>query len=242
MPEGITRTNVELVTASGVTLLGWHLERSGARRVVLFFHGNGAGILSSDWSLHWLAVALDADVVAFDDRGYGFSDGQASIDPIVEDSTRIHAFLHDLGLDARPLVIVGQSMGTAPAIHLAASKPAAALVLISPFSSMDDLVSVVRRKAPWYAHVAVDESLSGLTTSPLADLPKITAPTLIIHGTRDELSTEDVVGRVEKALASPRKIVCTFAGTHNDANPMTPEVRTCIEQFASSLTSAPQVR
>lgn len=242
MPEGITRTNVELVVAPGVTLRGWHLERSGAKRVVLFFHGNGAGILSSDWSLHWLAVALDADVVAFDDRGYGFSDGQASIDPIVEDSIRIHAFLRDLGLDARPLVIVGQSMGTAPAIHVAASRSTAALVLISPFSSYEDLVSVVRHKAPWYAHVAVDDSLSGLKSSPLADLSKITAPTLIIHGTRDELSTGDVVGRVEKTLGSPSKVVCTFAGTHNDANPMTPEVRTCIEQFASGLTLTPQVR
>jgi pimeloyl-ACP methyl ester carboxylesterase len=166
MPEGIARTNVELTVAPGVTLRGWHLQRSGGQRVVLFFHGNGAGIQSSDWALHWLAVALDADVVAFDDRGYGFSDGQASIDPIVEDSLRIHAMLRDLGLDARPLVIVGESMGTAPAIHLAACRPAAALVLISPFSSYEDLVAVVRRKAPWYAHVAVDGSLTGLVTSP----------------------------------------------------------------------------
>jgi fermentation-respiration switch protein FrsA (DUF1100 family) len=133
-------------------------------------------------------------------------------------------------------------MGTAPAIHLAASRPTAALVLISPFSSYEDLVSVVRRKAPWYAHVAVDQSLSGLTTSPLADLPKITAPTLIVHGTRDELSTDDVMGRIKKALGSPSKVMCTFAGTHNDANPITPEVRTCIEQFAASLTSAAHIQ
>ena len=242
MPEGITRTNVELTVAPGVTLHGWHLQRSGATRVAAFFHGNGAGILSSDWALYWLAVALDADVVAFDDRGYGFSEGQASIDPIVDDSLRIHAFLRDLALDTRPLVIVGESMGTAPAIHLAASRPAAALVLISPFSSYEDLVSVVRRKAPWYVHVTVDGSLSGLTTSPLVDLPKIMTPTLIVHGTRDELSTEDVVRRVENALASQTKLVCTFSGTHNDANPMTPEVRACIEQFASSVALAAHVR
>jgi pimeloyl-ACP methyl ester carboxylesterase len=242
MPEGILRSNVELVAAPGVTLRGWHLARSGSKRVVLFFHGNGAGILSSDWALHWLAVALDADVVAFDDRGYGFSSGQASIDGMVEDSLRVHAFLGDLGLDARPLVIVGESMGTAPAIHLAATRRVAALVLISPFSSYEDLVSVARRKSPWYVHVAVDGSLTGLSTSPLADLPKITAPTLIIHGTLDELSTEDVVRRVETALASPSKVVCDFPGTHADANPMTPEVRTCIEQFVSRVASAPPLR
>lgn len=231
MAEGATRKNIELVVEGGVTLRGWHLQRQGAQRVVVFFHGNGAGIVSSDWALHWLSSALNADAVALDHRGYGFSDGQASVDAIVTDSLRIPAFLGDLGLDARPLIVVGQSMGTAPAIHLAAAKPVAALVLISPFSSYEDLVSAIRRQAPWYVSVDVDESLTGLTTSPLADLPKVKSPTLIIHGTRDELSTEDVVQRVEAACAAPRKEVCRFVGTHNDANPTTPEVRGCIQRF-----------
>jgi hypothetical protein len=236
MPEGVTRTNIELVVEPDVTLRGWHLHREGSARVVVFFHGNGAGISSSDWGLHWLASALDADVIAFDDRGYGFSDGQASIDPIIADALRIGAFLHDIGLDTRPLVIVGQSMGTAPAIHLAAAKPAAALVLISPFSSYRDLVSVVRKHVPWYAHVTVDESLTGLVHSPMADLPKITAPTLVIHGTQDELSTDEVVQRVQSASGAATKVLCKFPGTHNDANPTTPEVRTCIEQFVPRFT------
>jgi pimeloyl-ACP methyl ester carboxylesterase len=234
MAEGATRKNIELVVDGGVTLRGWHLQRQGAQNVVLFFHGNGAGIMSSDWALHWLSSALNADVVALDHRGYGFSDGQASVDAIVTDSLSIRRFLGGLGLDGRPLIVVGQSMGTAPAIHLAAAKPVAALILISPFSSYEDVVSVVRRQAPWYAHVVVDESLTGLTTSPLADLPKVTSPTLIIHGTRDELSTDDVVQRVEAACAAPKKEVCRFVGTHNDANPTTPDVRTCMQRFLAA--------
>ena len=60
---------------------------------------------------------------------------------------------------------------------------------------------------------------------------------VVIDGARDELSTEDVVRRVEEGLASPDKVVCNFPGTHSDANPMTPEVRACIEPFVSHVAS-----
>ncbi len=238
MPEGLTRTNVELVMDGGVTIRGWHLHKPGSRRVALFFHGNGAGIQSSAWALHWLAMALDADVVAFDDRGYGFSDGPPSLDAIVEDALRIHGFVgQELGLGDRPLVVIGESMGTAPAIHLAAHRRVAALILISPFSSYQDLIAAVRRSTPWYVRVTPDASLLDLRTSPLADLASVTAETLIVHGTRDNLTTPDVVRRVEAACASARKVVCPFDGTHGDANPGNPTVRACIERFEKTLAA-----
>jgi pimeloyl-ACP methyl ester carboxylesterase len=238
MPEGLTRTNVELVVDEGVTIRGWHLHKPGSRRVALFFHGNGAGIQSSAWALHWLAMALDADVVAFDDRGYGFSDGPPSLDAIVEDALRIHGFVgQELGLRDRPLVVIGESMGTAPAIHLAAHRRVDALIVISPFSSYQDLVAAVRRSTPWYVRVTPDASLLGLRAAPLADLASVTATTLIVHGTRDELTTPDVVHRVEAACASARKLVCAFDGTHGDAHPGNPTVRACIERFEKTLAA-----
>jgi uncharacterized protein len=242
LSQAVVRRNVELVVSKGVTLRGWYLQKPGSRRTVLFFHGNGAGIISSTWALYWFADALNADVLAFDYRGYGFSEGQPSIDPIVDDSLRIHTFLvEELGKRDRPLLVIGQSMGTAPAIHLAANRDVAGLILLSPLSSYEDLVSAVKKVTPWYVRVKADESLTNLRTSPLADLHKVRAPTLIIHGTRDELATPEVVRRVKDACGAPEKMVCTVAGTHNDVHATNPAVRPCIERFGATLPMADAV-
>jgi hypothetical protein len=59
------------------------------------------------------------------------------------------------------------------------------------------------------------------------------SPTVIVHGTHDGLSTDEVVRRVEGALGTPNKTICSFPGTHGEANPMNRDVRRCIEEFAA---------
>jgi len=90
-------------------------------------------------------------------------------------------------------------------------------------------------RLPWYARAVPDESLTGLATSPAADLGGVTAPTLIVHGTRDELSTATVVERVAGACRAARKVVCAFDGAHGDANPLNADVRTCIVRFGPGV-------
>lgn len=105
MPQGIERRNIELTASDGVVLRGWYLEHPNARRTVLFFYGNRSSVVSSTWTLHWLSGALDANVVAFDYRGYGFSDGKAEIDRIVQDALEIHAYVvDDLGRGSTTIV------------------------------------------------------------------------------------------------------------------------------------------
>jgi len=233
LPEGARRTNIELRGVNNAVLRGWLVHKTDSQRTVLLFHGNGQGILSSMWSIYWYADAFDADVLALDARGFGFSDGTPSIDGSIADSLRIYDRLRELYPEPRPVVVIGQSMGTASAIHVAANRQADLLVLLSPFSSLDDVLDAYRNQAPWYVQLRVDRSLSEIQSSPTSDLRRVAAPTLIVRGTDDRLSTEAVVARVVRACSAKVKEVCAVRGAHDDVHATNSEVRACIEGFTA---------
>ena len=234
--ERVSRKNVEVTIAPTVTLRGWYLTLPDSRREILFFHGNGAGILSSFWALHWLAEEFDANVLALDARGFGSSGGATSIDEMVDDSLRIYDYAAtEFGFRERPPIIVGQSMGAASAIRVAANRPVAALALLSPLGSYEDVVAAANATTPWYVHVEAEEKLKELRTAPLRDLPNVRAPTLIVHGAQDKLATSPVVGRIYNACSAPVRKLCVVTGGHDDAHATNPEVRSCFDDFKSTL-------
>ena len=237
--DQVSRKNVELTVPPSVTIRGWHLSRQGSQRSVLFFHGNGVGIASSFWALYWFAEEFDADVLAIDSRGFGFSEGVASIDDIVDDSLRIYDHAaKDLGFHDRPPIIIGQSMGAASAIHVAANRDVAALVLLSPLGSYEDVVAAANASTPWYVHVEADETLRHLRTSPLRDLPNARSPTLIAHGAQDRLATASVIRRVHDASGASFRKVCEVPGGHEEVHATNQRVRSCIDDFKAALASA----
>jgi alpha-beta hydrolase superfamily lysophospholipase len=238
MPESAQRSNITFRTADNTILRGWFMRKPRSTRTVLLFHGNGEGILSSMWSIQWLADAFDADVLALDARGFGFSDGTPSIDGSIADSLSLYDELRELDPKHRPIVVMGQSMGTASAIHVAANRQADLLVLLSPFSSLNDVLDAYRDKLPWYVHLRVDKSLSEVHSSPTRDLLRVTAPTLIVRGKSDALITEAAVGRVNRACNAKVKEVCSVKGVHEDVHPTNSEVRACIQRFAARTLPA----
>jgi pimeloyl-ACP methyl ester carboxylesterase len=237
--ERVSRKNVELTVAPSVTVRGWYFSTPGSQRTILFFHGNGAGIASSFWALYWFAEEFDANVLALDARGFGFSDGAASIDDIVGDSLRIYDYAtKEFGFRDRPPIIIGQSMGAASAIHAAANRVVAALVLLSPLGSYEDVVAAANASTPWYVHVEADETLRCLRTSPLRDLPNARSPTLIVHGAQDRLATASVIRRVHDASGASFRKVCEVPGGHEDVHATNQRVRSCIDEFKAALASA----
>lgn len=188
----------------------------------------------------WLGPAFDADVLAFDARGFGFgfSDGAPSINGAIADSLPIYDELRKLDQQHRPIVVIGQSMGTASAIHVAANRRADLLVLLSPFSSLEDVLDAYRNQLPWCVDLRVDRSLSELYSSPTSDLQRITAPSLIVRGKGDPLSTESVVGRVSRACNAKVKEVCVVRGVHDDVHPTNSEAGACIERFSKRALPA----
>jgi len=144
MPAGAERLSVD--TADGETLVGTLIPASSpkaSRTLVLGFGGNAWNGQDVAEYLHELFP--EADVAAFHYRGYRPSTGRPSADDLIADAPLVY----DAAIKkVRPkrIVAVGFSIGTGVAATLAAERPLAGLILVTPF---DSLKAAAQSMYPW---------------------------------------------------------------------------------------------
>ncbi|HEY7403251.1 MAG TPA: alpha/beta hydrolase [Candidatus Angelobacter sp.] len=122
-------------TAGGKTISAVYLPNPSARFTLLVSHGN-AEDLGDD--RYWLQDLRKAgfSVLAYDYEGYGTSEGKPSEQAAYADEAAAYDYLTEkLRIPADRIVILGRSVGSGPATYIAARRPAAALILQSPFVS-----------------------------------------------------------------------------------------------------------
>jgi pimeloyl-ACP methyl ester carboxylesterase len=116
----------------------WAPPQTG-RSVVVFFHGNAGQI----GDLGWLVETLASDgtgVLLVEYPGYGVAAGSPSEASIYRSAARALDELPKLGVDRAHTVLVGQSLGSGVAAEMAMRGYGSRLMLISPFTSIADLV------------------------------------------------------------------------------------------------------
>src|SRR5579883_736303 len=124
---------VEITTADGLGLLAWYRPPSPQRPVILYLHGNGGHIGYRAERLRRLARE-GYGVLLAEYRGFGGNPGQPSERGLVIDAEAAAAFLASEGIAPARTVLWGESLGSGVAIHLAATRAVAAIVLEAPLS------------------------------------------------------------------------------------------------------------
>ncbi len=124
-------------------LIGWRTRSAegGGKRVVVF-HGNaGHALYRQYYAAGFLAQGADWSVYLFEYPGYGARSGKPSELDIKAAATNAIAEL--LEQDAGPLYLVGESLGSGVATHLAAEfgQQIAGVLLVTPFTSLTDVAS-----------------------------------------------------------------------------------------------------
>lgn len=199
--------------ASGVThipvagtdsLAAAYLPNPSARYTILYSHGNAEDlghVLPLLRGLHDLGFA----VIGYDYRGYGWSGaGPPSARKAVEDAEAVHRYATaDLGIAPERLIIYGTSVGSGPAVEIAARHPPAALILQSAFTSTFRVVTRVTL-------LPFDRFLN------LNRLSEVRCPILIIHGTRDIIVPWSHGRQLFAAAAEPRQALWVEGAGHND--------------------------
>jgi fermentation-respiration switch protein FrsA (DUF1100 family) len=136
---------IEIVAADGTRLRGWVRPGAVAPAPALIYFGGNAEEVS--WTLADRRWPRDWTIVAVNYRGYGTSEGAPGEAALVADAPRIYdAIAARPAADARRIVAVGRSLGAGVAVKLAAARPLAGVVLVSPY---DSLVEVGRLHYPW---------------------------------------------------------------------------------------------
>ncbi|HPJ97291.1 MAG TPA: alpha/beta fold hydrolase [Syntrophales bacterium] len=191
-----------------------HLRAAHAPNL-LFFHGNGE--IVSDYD-DFAPLFLDPgfNFIPVDYRGYGFSTGSPSVSSMMRDCHAVFGYIKDWLLTAQmsgPLLVMGRSLGSAPALELAAHYPdqIAGLILDSAFA----------HTGPLLENLGLDpEALGFREEDGFGNLGKIRTfpnPTLIIHGGNDEIIGVDEGRALYEASPSGKKhlVIIPEAG-HND--------------------------
>ena len=147
--------DVHFTSADGTKIHAWlmgpaarpEVVRPGVQqetpRYILYCHGNGENVShASNWTGQDLLKKLGCTVMVFDYRGYGKSEGSPGEVGIKLDAERAYdVFCDKLEIKPSEVILMGQSLGGAVAIHLAATKGCKALVVQRSFSSLPDVAA-----------------------------------------------------------------------------------------------------
>jgi hypothetical protein len=186
-----------------------------ARWVIVYFHGNGE-IASDHDGMAPLYFAIGAAVLVVDYRGYGWSTGHPRVTTLLPDAievvNQLDAILKPAGLEGKPRCVMGRSLGSAPAVHLAARFPEMFKGIIVE-SGFADMPSVVRR-------LGIPVDLSSAGDLPLANdraLAELDLPLLVLHGENDNLLPVSHGQRLYDVSAAEDKSIVRVPGAgHND--------------------------
>ena len=212
--------DVYLKANDGVMLHGWRLYSDRpATGTILFFHGNGENISTHMANVYWL-VDKGYDVLLFDYRGYGKSQGTPDLDLIVQDAQDMigYAVAHTQA-DAE-LVVMGHSFGASLSIYAVAhsryKSRISALVSIAAFSDYHDVAQDALARSwlfwlfQWPLSFTIDDSYSPLES--VADVSPV--PLLLMHSRSDEMIDYYHVQALFDAAVEPKKLI-TITGDHN---------------------------
>ena len=151
MPETCAHNpeNIIVETNEGKLLHGWYFKTKvkNPKGTVFFLHGNSNNISTESVAMMWL-VDKGYNVLTFDYRGYGISQGKPDIKGVLQDGLEYtEAIFKDNKVDKRNMVLYGQSLGGAVAAHIARYSPYAdkfkVLVLESTFTSWRSIAKEV---------------------------------------------------------------------------------------------------
>jgi fermentation-respiration switch protein FrsA (DUF1100 family) len=180
-PEGAE--NVWFSSRDGTRLNGWFFRSQSKPETatIIFFHGNGGNIRNVGW-LGQRFAKRGFNVLLFDYRGYGASDGTAAYesDLYADGDAAVAYVMKERGVRAEQIVVYGQSLGTTVAADVASRGRFGAVVLESGLSSASSLASSALPWLPRWLHF-----LGRNRFESARKLSTVRSPILISHGDPD---------------------------------------------------------
>lgn len=212
--------SVFLTAADGTRIHAWHLK-SGPQ-LVLYFGGNAEEV---SWMLEVARAETPAvSWLLMDYRGYGQSAGSPSEKALVADALALYDHAAKLpGVDPKRIHAFGRSLGSGPAVALAAARPLAGLVLVTPF---DSLAAVAKR---YYGYLPVDWMLKHRFDS-IALAPGLKTPLVCLIAERDEVIPAVHAERLYESWAGPKRKVLLPGANHNTTD-SAPQFWPAIREF-----------
>jgi len=162
------------------------------------------------------------DVIAYDSRAHGQSDGDTCTYGFFEklDLRRVMDTLRP-----GPIVLIGSSLGAAVALQAAVGQPRVVGVVAA--EAFSDLRTIATERAPAYLpawtirqafRVAEQQGRFDVArVSPVAAARALRIPVLLIHGADDHDTSPEHSQRLLAALGGPKRLILVANAGHNQA-------------------------
>jgi hypothetical protein len=212
----------------GATLRGYAYSGGlPSAPVLLMFGGSGNLVVRHDGAARAFA-RYASRVVFYDYRGYGYSTGTAHFTDLEADAVRVYDAVSKT--TAAPVVVLGYSMGTAIAEHVAVRRPLAGLILCAPWN---DFVAASVYEDPKNAYILAPDAK--LLFDEIALVKRIRAPLLVLQGTLDDAIPPSQGPALERVAASPDKRFVSIRGAKHDGLLEDPRTQTAVGHFIGGL-------
>jgi pimeloyl-ACP methyl ester carboxylesterase len=204
----VRASQLEVTAADGTHLRGWIVKGAASPApAVIYFGGNAEEVSWTLSDLHW---PREWAIVGVNYRGYGASEGKPGETALKADALAIYdALAKREEIDPRRIVVFGRSLGTGVASHLAAQRPVAGAILVSPY---DSLTAIGRLHYPYLP-------VSLLLRHPfdaLEDAKKNQMPLLAIVGESDTIIPPSRSRALFDVWVGPKTWVAIPDADHND--------------------------
>jgi uncharacterized protein len=183
---GLEYEEFYITTSDAHKLAAWKISGKEPKiGSILHFHGNAQNMSTHFLHMAWLAQ-FGVDVITFDYRGYGKSEGSPNREGLIKDG---RAAIRHMNKLSEPRIIVAQSLGGAvavPALTFEHQSVFSGLVIDSSFASYRGITQ--EKLASFWLSWPLQWPLSWLVSDAYSAVDyasKINIPTVVIHGDRD---------------------------------------------------------
>jgi fermentation-respiration switch protein FrsA (DUF1100 family) len=197
-----------LIARDGVVVRALELRAASGAPVVVHFHNNRE-MAEDSAGLAYELAARGMGVMLVEYRGYGATTGASPSEKgLYADAEAALDLLAARGVGPERIVLWGTSLGTGVAAEMARRGRGGRLVLVTPYTSIPDLVTNVAPFLPasWLVADHFDT---------LAKALSIRIPTIVVHGDADEIVPFRMGERVAAAIPGAR-FLRIVGGHHGD--------------------------
>lgn len=205
--------DVSLLNQNQQRLDGWFVPSRSkpALATVIFFHGQ-AGNISNVGSIGENLAALGFDVLLFDYRGYGRSEGEIADerDMYADADSAFDYVVNRRGTPPERVVLYGHSLGTAAVVDLASRRSCGAIILESGLSSASDMASIRLPWLPQWLH-----ALGRNRFESAKKLATVFCPVLVAHGEPDNVVPTEEGRALFAAAHEPKHLIIVPGADHS---------------------------
>lgn len=225
-PKGLNYSDVSITAADSTRLHSWYCPAEKPRAFVLVAHGNGGNLTHRAGLARLLQSRLRATTLIFDYRGYGRSEGVPTVEGTLADARAARNKLAELArVKESDIVLMGESLGGAVAVQLAAEQPPRGLVLDRTFSSLKDIAA--------HHYPALSWLVPAKKLNSVAQISRYKGPLLQCHGDADRTIPFTLGRKLFEAANEPKQFVRLAKMDHND--PLPEEFFVQLDAFLGNL-------